>query len=62
MKIRATIIAFTLGLLVIGIPSTSAAATKLSLSVRQTPSATEALLRSTARLNPPNQVSLSISK
>lgn len=44
MKIRATIIAFTLGLLVIGIPSTSATTTKLSLSVRQTPSATEALL------------------
>ena len=44
MRIRASITAIGLGLLLIGIPSTQAATSQLSLSVRQTPSATEALI------------------
>ena len=44
MKIRAGITALALGLLTIGVPSTQAATAKLSLTVRQTPSTSEALL------------------
>ena len=44
MKIRAAITAIALGLLTIGVPSTQAATTQLSLTVRQTPSTSEALL------------------
>ena len=42
MKLRAIMIAFAL--IALGIPSTSAATTQLSLTVRQTPSASEALI------------------
>lgn len=44
MKIRAGITALALGILTIGVPSTQAATANLSLTVRQTPSTSEALL------------------
>ncbi|MDP1851715.1 MAG: glycoside hydrolase family 25 protein [Candidatus Planktophila sp.] len=44
MKIRAAITAIALGIVTIGIPSTQASTAQLSLTVRQTPSTSEALL------------------
>jgi lysozyme len=44
MKIRSVLTATLLGILTIGVPSTEASTTQLSLTVRQTPSSSEALL------------------
>ncbi|CAB4337504.1 MAG: lysozyme M1 (1,4-beta-N-acetylmuramidase) [Actinobacteria bacterium] len=44
MKIRAVVAAFALGLLVVGVPNTQAATTSLTMSVRQTPSATDSIV------------------